>query len=262
MARNSLKNIFAMIDLAKESFLPEQSFLNDLKRSIELTETKNARRPSKTYKPSSMQCIRNMYYQVTGKEPDETIPNATLVGICESGTDRHLRIQKAVAEMKSNDIDCEYIDVETFVKSRNLDCLEIVSKGISETKLYHKNLNMSFMCDGIIRYKGKYYILEIKTETSHKWIERKEVAEDHYNQATAYSIAFNLPDVIFLYVNRDTCDMKAFLLTVTDDMKQDLIGKIEECDNYVKIGQCPPNPENVSKKACTYCDYRNSCNLE
>ena len=43
-----------------------------------------------------------------------------------------------------------------------------------ETKLYHKKLNMSFMTDGIIRYKGKYFIFEFKKETSDKFYKEKE----------------------------------------------------------------------------------------
>lgn len=259
MARNSLKNVFRLIDEAKQSQSVEQSFLSDLKRSIELTDEKNSRKPSQTYKPSSMNCIRGMYFQVTGQEPDKSNSSACLVGICESGTDRHERIQNAVSHMKDNGIDCEYVDVAKYVKSRNLDYLEIVSKQGYETKLYHKTLNMSFLCDGIIRYKGKYYILEIKTESIYKWQNRHSVNEAHHNQATAYSTALGIDDVIFLYINRDNTDMKAFLFSVTDDMKAELVGKIETCDEYVKKLSCPPKPENADNKMCQYCSYRNSC---
>lgn len=259
MARNSLKNVFNLIEQAKESQSVEQSFLFDLNRSIELTDEKNFRKPSKTYKPSSMNCIRNMWFQVTGQEPDKPISSACLVGICESGTDRHERVQNAVSQMKDNGIDCEYIDVAKFVKSRNLDYLDIVSKQGNETKLYNKSLNMSFLCDGIIRYKGKYYILEIKTESIYTWLNRQCVNEVHHNQAIAYSISLGLDDVIFLYINRDNADMKAFMFSVTPEMKEQLVGKIETCDEYVKKLVCPPKPENVTPKFCQYCNYKNSC---
>ena len=259
MTRNSLRNVFSLIEQAKESQSVETSFLNDLRRSIELTEEKNARKPSQTYKPSSMNCLRNMWFQVTGTEPDVSNASACLVGICESGTDRHERVQNAVLEMRSNNIDCEYVDVEKYVKSRNLDYLNVIEKKGNETKLYHKSLNLSFLCDGIIRYKGKYYILEIKTESIYKWQNRQGVNEAHYNQATAYSIALGLDDIIFLYINRDNTDMKAFMFHVTEEMKQTLVGKIETCDDYVKKLTCPPKPENAGAKLCQYCNYRNSC---
>lgn len=259
MARNSLNNVLALIDEAKEGQAVELRFLADLKRSIELTADKSSRKPSQTYKPSSMNCIRNMWYQVTGATPDTSNCSACLVGICESGTDRHERVQNAVSQMQSNGMDCEYIDVAKFVKSRNLEYLNVVAKQGNETKLYHKMLNMSFLCDGIIRYKGKYYILEIKTESIYKWQMRTNVNPQHHNQAIAYSVALGLDDVIFLYINRDNTDMKAYMFHVTDSMKESLVGRIEECDQCVKKLACPPKPKNADTKMCQYCAYRNSC---
>ena len=140
-----------------------------------------------------------------------------LEGICESGTDGHIRIQQAIENMKNVlNIDVEYIDVAEFVKQRNLTDLEIREKSGMETKLYHKKLNMSFMTDGIIRYKGKYFIFEFKTETSDKFYQRKGVDKKHYNQATAYSIAFKLDKVLFIYENRNTLDKKAYIKEVTE----------------------------------------------
>lgn len=259
MSRSALKNISRLIQTANNELPIEKAFVADLKRSIEITESKNVRTPSKTYKPSSLKCIRNMYYQVTGTEPDKSDTSAILVGICETGTDRHERVQNACKQMKENGIDCEYINVAEFVKSRNLTDLEIVEQKGNETKLYHKKLNMSFLCDGIIRYRGHYYILEIKTESIYKWSGRTNVNEEHHNQGIAYSIAFGINEVLFLYIARDTVDMKAFLFNVTDDMKQNLIGTITNCDEYVKQLKVPPKPDNVSKKTCDYCNYKSKC---
>lgn len=259
MARNSLKNVCRLINTVKELAKPEEDFLNDLKRSIEMTEDKKQRLPSKTYKPSGMNCIRASYYQVSGIQPDEGSSNYTLIGICNSGTDIHVRIQTAVAEMWSNGMECEYIDVEKFVVSRGLNDLAIISKNGMETKLYHKKLNLSFMCDGIIKYKGHYYILELKTENSYKFTNRKGVDPSHYNQATAYSLAFGINEVLFVYINRDVMDMKAFMFEVEPEMKESLVGYIEECDGYVSRQIAPPKPDDVSKKACSYCIYKTQC---
>ena len=259
MARQSLKNVIRLIDAAKEQVPVEQEFLADLKRSIELNDEKGRRLPSKTYKPSGMNCMRASYYQIMGVEPDESSSSYTMVGICNSGTDIHVRVQTAVAEMKENGIDCEYLDVADFVKSRELDNLEIKEKNGMETKFYHKRLNMSFMCDGIIRYKDKYYILELKTESSYKFMNRHDVDPSHYNQGTAYSLAFGLDNVLFVYISRDILDMKAFMFNVTNEMRSHLVDYIDECDSYVRRQIAPPKPENVLKKTCTYCGYRNQC---
>ena len=260
MGRQSLKNVVRLIESANDNIPVEQEFLNNLKRSIELNADKCARKPSQTYKPSSMNCIRNMYYQRVGADIDEGQTSYNLVGIVHSGSDIHVRVQTAIDEMKDNGIDCEYIDVAEFVKNRGISDVDIIDKQGMETKLFHKKFCMSFLTDGIIKYNNHYYILEIKTEASFKWSARKGVDQKHYNQATAYSLAFGIDEVIFLYVNRDILDMKAYLFNVTSDMKSDLVGKILTCDEYVVNGEVPPKPENASNKLCAYCNYRSLCN--
>lgn len=260
MARSSLKNVMRLIDVANNELPIEQQFLNDLTVSIEKNAELNGSKPSQTYKPSSMNCPRQMAYQVLGIEPEKAKTSYQLEGICESGTDRHIRIQQAIEKIKDIlNIDCIYIDVADFVEQRNLTDLKIVSKSGMETKLFNEKLNMSFMCDGIVKYKSKYFIFEFKTETADKFYRRTGVDENHYNQATAYSINFGIDNVLFVYENRNTLDKKAYIRHVTDDMKQELIGKIEYCDSYVKQLKAPPKPQDITKKTCAYCVYRDKC---
>lgn len=266
MSRGSLKAVMRLLDDVNTELSPEVSFLADLKRSIELTDKKNSRLPSQTYKPSSMNCIRSMYYQVKGVEPKSDNDTYSSIGIRNSGSDIHQRIQQSVLDMKDNGIDCEYINVADYVRSRNLDYLEIVKEsdfehGDYETKLFHKVLNISFLCDGIIRYKGKYYILELKTEKSFKFNGRGDVDPKHHNQGIAYSMAFGIDDVLFVYINRDLLDMKSYMFHVTDDMRQSIIDKIHETDNYVNSNTVPPKPE-MSNKVCAYCNYKWICDTE
>lgn len=260
MSRQSLKNIHRMIAQAQTAAPVADQFVADLEMTIEKEFAKEKREPSRKYKPSSMQCIRNMYYQIVGADIDEDRVSASLVGILQTGTDRHAHIQEAVTKMKEHNIDCEYIDVEDFIKIRNLDYLEIVERDGYEVKLYHKDLNLSFLCDGIIKYKNRYYILEIKTETVYKWTSRKEVAKEHYTQCAAYSVSFGIDEVLVLYENRDVSSKKAYTMTVTDEMRNELVlSKIEECDNYVEQKMTPPKPADISKKICQYCSYQTQC---
>lgn len=264
MARNSLKNICRLIDEATSQVPVEKSFLADLKRSIELDGTKNRRPPSQTYKPSSMHCIRNMYYQRIGEPQDEGESLYTSIGICNSGSDIHERMQRAVLGMHDNGIDCEFVNVSEFVKSRELTALEIVKpsdfeNGIYETKLFHKDLNISFLCDGIIKYHSKYYIIEFKTESSGKWVSRKGVDPKHYMQATSYSLSFGIDGVIFVYISRDTLDMKTYLFTPTQEMIDDMTGKIITCDEHIARGETPSKPVDIPRSVCEWCAYRTAC---
>lgn len=216
-------------------------------------------KPSRTYKPSSMKCMRNMYYQVIGADLDKATQTSESCGICESGTDRHERIQEYVTKMKKCGCDCEYIDVETYVNENNLTHLEVQSKENFETKLFDKNRNLIFLCDGIIKYKGKYYILEIKTESSFKWMNRCSVDEWHYYQAYTYALELGIDDVLFLYENRDLCSKKPYLFHVDPDKKQFIVDRLNECDKHVHDKTVPPREESVTSKVCQYCQYRTVC---
>lgn len=238
------------------------SFVSDLNETIK-QENSSTYKPSKTYKPSSMHCIRNMFYQVSGHDVDiiEDTP-ANVSGICESGTDRHVRVQNYIMLMKKHGFDCEYVDVETYVKQNNLYYLKVLGKKETETKLHDIRYNITFLCDGIVKYKGKYYIFEFKTETAEKFQMRFGVDKEHYNQATAYSLALKLDDVIFVYENRNICEKQGFYFNVTQEMRDALAKKLITCDEFVKSNTVPPKPTDLAPKHCKYCKYKISCSKE
>lgn len=258
--RSSRLNVSRLINLAvqKEEVSTETSFLEDFKYCVEKLN-KPTHNPSPYYKPSSLHCIRNMYYQRTDTPIDNASISSDAVGIGESGTDRHERIQYYVSKMQECGIDCEWIDVETYIKEHNLTDLEIVSKGNFETKLFNNKYQFRFMCDGLIKYKGEYYILEIKTESSFKWLSRQGVDVKHHDQAIAYSLNFGIDKVLFIYENRDVCSKKPYMFTVTEEQRQSLINKLTTCESYVEKHIVPDKPTDIRKTVCQYCDYKSSC---
>lgn len=256
-----LKNLHRLINETVSTLSPDGSFVYDLNAAIERQdfESNKDRQMSRSYKPSSMNCIRQMYFMVSGEPAEEKRSSAGFVGICESGTDRHVRIQNAVMAMKRYGMDCEYIDVERYIEQQKIAELEVIERQGNEVKLFHKTLNLRFLCDGVIKYKGEYYVLEIKTETARKFGDRVDVDDGHRNQATAYAVSFHLSKVLFLYENRDTCEKKAYILNVSSAMKQDFVSRIEICDDYIKRIIPPPIPADISPKVCQYCLYTNAC---
>jgi hypothetical protein len=256
------KNIMQLIDMSLNNLAPTDSFIVDLNYTIENINNNNKKKPSQTYKPSSLHCTRNMYFQRVGETQDEIKAGSELIGICESGTARHESIQEYITKMKDFNIDCEFINVAKYVEAQKLDYLTIISQTKHETKLYDKEMDISFLCDGIIKYKGQYYILEIKTESSFKFNARSNVDDAHKLQATCYSMCLGISDVMFLYENRDVCQKKAYLLKVTDTMIEDLVTKIETVESCSKKLTPPPKDATLEKKHCTYCNYKNVCRKE
>lgn len=264
MARVSLKNIHKLInETAKTDEFPvELFFLQALEKSIVIEDNKNRRIPSKSYKPSSMTCMRRMYYERMGMGASKLVKNESpsSIGILESGTDRHERIQIAISKMKENGFDIIYYDVETYLKEKGITDIDVVDKRGMETKLWHKKYHMSFMCDGILKINGKYYIFEFKTEISEKNLLREDVDVGHEDQATAYSLAFGIDDVLFLYENRNNCDKKSFIYTVTTEGRQEMINKIETVEDNCTKGVLPPKTS--LRRKCYWCSYKDICKVD
>lgn len=260
MVSKSLKNIHNLIKAASEQIPPHEAFLNDLVSVI--CKCEEVRPASQTYKPSSLMCVRNMYYQIMGAELNKEKPDESLIGMADIGTHRHAVLQGYVSRLKEFNIDCEWIDVEEYV---NEHCLELGTKVVKkegfEYKCHNDKYNMNFLCDGIIKYKGIYYILEIKTEGSFKWNKRTGVDEKHKPQACCYSLCFGIDKVLFVYENRDNCTKKSYLYKPTQhEIEEEVINKIARCESYVKDCIAPPKTEN--KRICAYCNYSEICKKE
>lgn len=257
---SAMKNVARLVSLGSKNMPVEEQFQNDLIRSIEMRINKPGRPASKTFKPSSMQCKRNSYYQIIGTKPDEGQTAYNMNGITTSGSDIHVYTQNNIIEMQKT-MDVEWIDVEGFIKQRGLTDLEVKSKTGTETKLYNKKYNISFMCDGIVKYHGRYYIIEIKTESSNKWYSRSGVDKKHYNQAITYSLNFGIDDVIFIYINRDMLDMKCYMFSVTDEMRSEIVAYMDDVNGYVERQIAPPK-DITDKRVCQYCSYQTTCKKE
>jgi CRISPR/Cas system-associated exonuclease Cas4 (RecB family) len=259
-----LKNLAKFISEANKEKTVEQDFLYQLNETVVKNQIDNGRTPSQSYKPSSMGgCMRNMYYIKTGAEMDPPSidpEDSSGIGIMESGTDRHERIQDAVMKMKGYDKDFEWIDAEDYLRDWPQPGTKVVKRQGNEVKLYNEILELSFLCDGIIRHKktGKFYVLEIKTEASFKFQGRTEPVNKHMFQASAYAACLGIDDIIFIYENRDFCNRKAFHVEVTDLEKfERVFNVIETCNTYIALDKVPPMT--TSKSECKYCKYKKIC---
>ena len=250
-----------------------KAFLTDVMSAIEVLDRKGRRMPSRTYKPSSMVCMRQMYYMVTGEKPDESRTDYASVGMADTGTRRHVAIQEAISAMAELGYDWKYLDVEEYLREKwaHGKCLDVqvVGKRGVETQLRHKTLNISFMCDGIVRHisSGEDFLFEFKNQISFKYghddkqpgaVAKSHVDDAHEDQVCTYCMALDLNRALVLYENRDNCNLECpEVFEVTDEMKQARVDKILECDSYVER-QIPP-PMHHDKKPCRWCQYQTAC---
>lgn len=256
MAFSSKKTLMSLINAEVASLPPHEGFLKDLKMTVSKMNPVSA--GSNYYKPSSMNCPRQMYFIRTKAPLDARINDYSGIRICETGTDSHARIQSYVEAMRENGFDCDYVDVAEYVKSHHLDYLTIVNKSGHETKLLDTRYNISFLCDGIIKYKGFYYILEIKTEIDDQGLYRKDINPKHRKQITCYALSLGINKIIMLYEERNFCTPKTFFVEITPEQVADMAMYLEDVEQHVKNLEPPDKPQTTS--CCTYCNYRTECN--
>lgn len=254
----SMRQLAKLINKAALITDPADKFLFEYNNTLVSTDVSDPVFP--VYRPSSLGgCSRELYYIVTGVEAPPERREPQNIDICNSGTDRHLRIQNNVMKMKDMGYDCEWLDVEEYLKEHPVEGTTVVKdRNCNETRCQNSKYNLYFSCDGLIRYNGELYILEIKTESTFKFSGQVEPYKHHIAQATAYAFGLGISKIMFLYENRDICNKKTFVVEVTDEMKQTLVvDKINYVQSFVET-KTPP-PKSTDKGDCTYCDYKSRC---
>lgn len=238
----------------------EDEFLVDMEKAIELRNEDN-KRPSSTYfKPSSVGgCYRSNYYIRVGMEKDTKIIGSGTIGIFNSGTDRHDRVQTPMVDGYLSDF--EWVDVAQYLKERPYLSTKVVERVGNEVKCFNPDYELRFMTDGILKHKrtGKYYIFEFKTEASFKFDKRVGIEPKHKYQGLCYSLSFDIPNIIFVYENRNLCGKKAYLYNADDNEMKTLTDFISTVNNFVETKELPPKTENA--RECRYCDYKEACKI-
>lgn len=259
------RRLLNIINNSTRNLPDNRKFASDIMSAIERNSIITKRKGSKYYKPSGLHCMRQMYFVRMGAEQDSTPTEYNSIGMADTGTRRHEAIQEILLKMKDMGYDWEYVDVATYVKSKQkmgrCKSLKILETVGAETHLIDTTLNISFRCDGIIRKisTNEYFLFEFKNQTSFKFNGKETVDDAHVLQVTCYCTALDLEKAFVLYENRDVCELccpEVFI--VTPIMKQQLcVDRIMECEGYVERMIAPPKTED--KKICRWCAYKTIC---
>lgn len=138
--------------------------------------------------------------------------------------------------------------------------MEITSKGYESLINLKKPYPVRFACDGIIRFEDKVRLLEIKTVKSSSLDDLTEPKEKHLVQVKCYSTLLHIPDVIFLYQDRQFGSLKCFELTIKPYEQSDMRKKM---DNVMYLAEVNIAPEGLPKNDpdCTpnMCPYYSKC---
>lgn len=217
--------------------------------------------------PSGLQCQVAVWYKLhrTPMSPEERTFETD--GYASSGSDRHKVIQKYLSEcpgitwvnveeyVKENNLpfNVEYeIGIKDLAEKYNLTCDQVCEiVGSYERLLKHTNNLMNLKLDGIVKFKGEYYILEIKTASKAK-AERAPLQE-HQLQGKTYSLMLKIPKIIWVYENREDFKHTIAFQEVSDEDRLFI-------KNYLNQIVKAESPKELTRyKDCKYCRYRETC---
>lgn len=254
-----LKDIAKYVAQANKSKTPAEEMLFQIERAMTMDSSTDEYKGG-VYRGSSIGgCLRNQYYQVENvpRDPKSEQASPSMVGILESGTDTHERIQNHIIGMKDKGFELQWVDVEDWLKRRPQRGTRIVKREGNEVRLANDILNLYSKCDGIVYFRGQYYVLEIKTEASFKHRGRTEPVGKHKTQAATYSLLTGIDKVLFMYINRDVHNRKTFIHEVTNEDRMKVVQEIETIESYRHLGKIPPMIEDTT--VCNYCPFKRTC---
>ncbi len=106
-------------------------------------------------------------------------------------------------------------------------------------------------------------IHEYKSINDNGYTNLKSPKVDHKWQASIYSRVFDVPIVVYLYINKDSNKLVDFPVPFDFELWTSIEQKIEKIQHYVNGQQVPPWEETsavLKPKDCESCPYLRICN--
>ena len=114
--------------------------------------------------------------------------------------------------------------------------------------------------DGIALYNGVERILELKTKDAFAWPKVSEPMSDHVIQAQVYMWGTGIHEAVICYINKNSGEMKEFLIPFDPDVIDRFKKNIERVYNSIEKGQAPNGPcSHHKEKRAKECPFRDVC---
>lgn len=213
--------------------------------------------PSRTFAPSQIRCKRVSWFRLRGVAPEkEIVVDRALNFTAKIGTACHQNIQ----EVLSKKLGADWIDVDDYLKSHKTDYEYKCIKNGYETQVeIFKPVPIKFAPDGIIFWKGKYWLLEIKTSEYSSFDKLSAPKPHHLDQIKAYATLLGIHNVLVLYQDRMYGNLKCYSVNVTDKDMEQIWCMFNEVLDCVDKNIAPPKPDNTRYCTPSYCRYYNKC---
>ena len=118
---------------------------------------------------------------------------------------------------------------------------------------------ISGRADAIVGIEGKPYVLEIKSSSQFKFTKLNAPEPDHLKQVQLYMHYFKVPQAILLYEDKNTQDLKEFIVQYDPDLVQEVLKDFEILKEQLDKNIIPPVPKDIESWRCDYCEYWEEC---
>lgn len=212
---------------------------------------------SQNFAPSSFRCERKCWFRLRGTETDElTSPDLILDFMASVGTALHNKMQSELITMLGD----SWVSVEDYLKTHPIPYEHELSVYGTETRVAITNPPIRFACDGIIEWKGKPYLLEIKTVEFSQFEDITDILPKHIDQVECYSTFLQIEDVLVVYQDRQYGGLKCFEKRIPEYTHRDVISKINRIQQYV-ASNIAPDKIHADDAICSYCEYKQKCKV-
>ena len=109
-----------------------------------------------------------------------------------------------------------------------------------------------------MKIRGRYYIVEIKTDNPDYWGRRTTPSSWHQLQTDCYSLSLGIKKVMYLYEERKDFQKKGIIKEVEAKNEQEIVEKIKIVEDYVEKEELPPKDETK----CMFCNYPDKCDKD
>lgn len=121
---------------------------------------------------------------------------------------------------------------------------------------------VSGRADAVITLDNELYVVDFKSMNSMIFKSLTGPKDENVNQLQLYLHYFKIPKGILLYINKDTLELKEFLIQYNPALSRALLEELKnlkiKIDKDVLPQRLPDYPQNWQ---CQYCQFREICSL-
>lgn len=119
---------------------------------------------------------------------------------------------------------------------------------------------ISGRADAIITLNNELYVVDFKSMNSMIFKNLQVAKEENINQLQLYLHFFKIPKGILLYINKDTLELKEFVVNYNPTLAQALLRDLSALKNKLDTNIVPRRlPDYSENWQCQYCQFKEIC---